>query len=143
MDGEKAESLPVLNEDPPLSQKSAFPVVVGCLLWEKLLTGAIHYQPQKSHLQVVFKKSQEEIKMSEPRGQCPKCGEPANLFEYPVFICIECGIRGSKSCCNPGGRNALCIDCDEVEEVCENCSLGAHGLCHGEDVECLCRVEER
>lgn len=61
-----------------------------------------------------------------------------------------------KHCYDMRGKalRAPCLNCGYVpgivrtqepklEEVCENCFTGAHGPCHGEDVECPCRVEER
>jgi len=46
---------------------------------------------------------------------CPKCGELYPSKEYDILECPKCGIEGSEFCCNSGGKNCLCNDCDEQE----------------------------
>jgi len=32
-----------------------------------------------------------------------------------IIECPRCHIEGSTGCCNPGGRNVICVDCEEAE----------------------------
>lgn len=47
--------------------------------------------------------------------KCPKCGEPCDPKEDTVVECPRCGKEGSTACCNMGGRNCLCNDCENGE----------------------------
>ena len=48
--------------------------------------------------------------------KCPNCGEEAELEGNEIVECPECGCEGSTACCNPGGRNCLCVQCEEEQE---------------------------
>jgi hypothetical protein len=43
---------------------------------------------------------------------CPRCGEPFDPTEDTVVECPLCGIEGSTACCNMGGSNCPCNDCE-------------------------------
>lgn len=45
--------------------------------------------------------------------QCPKCGESYDPVKYGEYECPKCGVVGSSKCCNPGGNNCLCAECEE------------------------------
>jgi len=45
--------------------------------------------------------------------KCPKCGEPFDPARDEVVECPRCHSEGSTKCCNPGGRNCLCTECEE------------------------------
>ena len=49
---------------------------------------------------------------SEP---CPKCGQPFDPKKDEVIECPRCHVEGSTACCNPGGRNCICVLCEEQE----------------------------
>ena len=51
--------------------------------------------------------------MSRKAEKCPKCGEPFDPAKDEVVECPKCGIEGSTKCCNPGGQNCLCTECEE------------------------------
>lgn len=53
--------------------------------------------------------------------QCPKCGKEFDPKEDAIHECPGCGIEGSTACCNPGGSNCLCADCESEEEELEAC----------------------
>ena len=46
---------------------------------------------------------------------CPKCGEEFDPNEDQIIECPRCGIEGSTKCCNIGGRNCICVSCEEEE----------------------------
>jgi hypothetical protein len=44
---------------------------------------------------------------------CPKCGKPYDTEKDDIIICPRCDQAGATNCCNPGGRNCICLDCEE------------------------------
>ena len=48
--------------------------------------------------------------------KCPKCGGPHNDATDQIVSCPECQADGSTACCNPGGVNCLCADCENAED---------------------------
>lgn len=45
---------------------------------------------------------------------CPKCGQPFDPTEHGIYECPRCCAPGSTACCNPGGNNCLCVDCENT-----------------------------
>lgn len=50
------------------------------------------------------------------KDKFPKCGGPHDPTKDDIVECPECMQAGSTGCCNPGGVNCLCADCEEAEE---------------------------
>lgn len=48
--------------------------------------------------------------------KCPKCGMSFDPKEWSIHECPRCGCEGSSKCCNPGGNNCICIECEEAED---------------------------
>lgn len=46
---------------------------------------------------------------------CPKCGLEFDPFVEDLVECPRCGQEGSTACCNPGGADTLCIDCNSED----------------------------
>lgn len=46
---------------------------------------------------------------------CPKCGEEFDPKLDRIYECPKCGIEGSSRCCNAGGNNCLCVQCEESQ----------------------------
>lgn len=68
----------------------------------KLLRAALKRQEKKESPAAVSSHS-----------NCPKCGAPFDRSEHCIYECPRCHIPGSTACCNPGGNNCLCIECEE------------------------------
>jgi len=49
-------------------------------------------------------------------NKCPKCGMEFDPTDYDIVECPECGSPGSTKCCNPGGKNCLCSECEQGPE---------------------------
>jgi hypothetical protein len=49
------------------------------------------------------------------REKCPKCSEPFDPRKDTVIECPRCHKEGSTACCNMGGRNCLCNECENSE----------------------------
>ena len=46
---------------------------------------------------------------------CPKCGQPYDPETDTVCECPRCHKDGSTACCNIGGRNCPCNECENGE----------------------------
>ena len=44
----------------------------------------------------------------------PKCGQPFDPSKDSVVECPRCHVEVSTRCCNPGGRNCICTQCEEA-----------------------------
>ena len=55
------------------------------------------------------------MKKQAKQEACPKCGQTFDQAEHQVIECPRCRVEGSTACCNPGGRNCICADCEEKE----------------------------
>lgn len=51
--------------------------------------------------------------MSKKTEKCPKCGQAYDPRKDKVVECPRCHAEGSTACCNPGGRNCTCTECEE------------------------------
>jgi Zn finger protein HypA/HybF involved in hydrogenase expression len=56
------------------------------------------------------------MKKQPKQEKCPKCGQEFDPREHEVVECPRCGVEGSTACCNPGGRNCICVACEEGGE---------------------------
>ncbi|MCX6901710.1 MAG: hypothetical protein NT105_23775 [Verrucomicrobia bacterium] len=46
-------------------------------------------------------------------AKCPKCGMTFDPAIHAVYECPRCNLPGSTACCNPGGNNCICQQCEE------------------------------
>ena len=58
------------------------------------------------------------MKRQAKKENCPKCGQPFDPKVDQVIECPRCGQEGATRCCNPGGRNCLCLECEEGGAEC-------------------------
>ena len=56
------------------------------------------------------------MKKQAKQENCPKCGQPFDPRKDRVIECPRCNVEGSTKCCNPGGRNCICVACEEGGE---------------------------
>lgn len=49
-------------------------------------------------------------------SNCPKCGQSYETEKHAVYECPSCGVSGSTACCNPGGNNCLCAECENSSD---------------------------
>jgi len=46
---------------------------------------------------------------------CPKCGQAYDDKKDQLVSCPRCQFEGSTACCNPAGKNCICVECEESE----------------------------
>lgn len=56
------------------------------------------------------------VQVAPPMEHCPKCGQEFDPREASIYECPRCGQEGSSACCNPGGNNCLCMNCECGED---------------------------
>jgi hypothetical protein len=57
----------------------------------------------------------EPMKKRTKKETCPKCGQAFDPRKDQVVECPRCHVEGSTACCNLGGRNCTCVECEEKD----------------------------